>query len=103
MNSLFTLHVNKIPLSGEILRQFENANVKCCVTIPQLFPVMEGIGPKLKGYKGTIIVGGETDQTNRVFGFKDIVTSAKPNVILPEIDPNHVSRVYFTTFTAENN
>lgn len=60
------------------------------MTIPQLFPVAEAIGPKLKGYKGTVVVGGETDQRNRVFGFKDIVTSTKPNIPLPEVDPNEV-------------
>lgn len=35
-------------------------------------------------------MGGESDQEKRVFGFKDIVTSAKPNAILPEVDPNEV-------------
>lgn len=77
-------------LLGEILRQFENAGVKCCVTVPQLFPVIEAICPKLKGYKGTVIVGGETEPEKRLFGFKDIVVSAKPNAILPEVDPNEV-------------
>lgn len=65
--------------------------MKCCVTVPQLFPVTEAVAPKLKGYKGTVVVGGESDQEKRVFGFKDIVTSAKPNAILPEVDPNEVT------------
>ncbi|XP_046664732.1 4-coumarate--CoA ligase-like [Homalodisca vitripennis] len=91
--------VNPLYTTGEILRQFENAGVKCCITIPQLFPVSEAIGPKLKNYKGTIVVGGETDQRNRVFGFKDIVTSAKPNVLLPEVDPNEVALLPYSSGT----
>jgi len=96
---LVVTFVNPLYTTGEILRQFENAGVKCCVTIPQLAPITDAIGPKLKGYKATIVVGGETDQPKKVFGFKDIVTAAKPNVLLPEVDPREVALLPYSSGT----
>lgn len=85
--------------AGEILRQFENAGVKCCVTIPQLFNVAETLLPSLKFYKGTVVVGGDSDPSMKVFGFKDVVTKATANVILPEVSPNDIALLPYSSGT----
>uniref|UniRef100_A0A1B6DDZ7 Luciferin 4-monooxygenase n=1 Tax=Clastoptera arizonana TaxID=38151 RepID=A0A1B6DDZ7_9HEMI len=96
---LVVTFVNPLYTSGEILRQFENAGVKCCVTIPQLFKVAESISPSLKFYKGTVIVGGDSDPSSKVFGFKEIVTKTSANIMLPEVSPSDVALLPYSSGT----
>lgn len=84
---------------GEIQRQFENAEVKCCVTIPQLLSIIQAIVPKLQNYKGTVVVNESSDLSNNIFGFQDIVTSIKPNVCFTEFSSNDIALLPYSSGT----
>lgn len=90
---------NPLYTPGEILRQFENAEVKCCVTIPQLLPVIQAVTPKLQNYKGTIVVGEKSDLSNKIYGFQDIVTNTKPNLPFPDVSPNEIALLPYSSGT----
>lgn len=85
-------------ISDEIKRQFENAGVKCIVTIPMLLEVATTIGPQLPGYRTTICIGGEDDVSNNVNGLESLLTAGHEAEI-PGISPRSLALLPYSSGT----
>lgn len=96
---LVVTFVNPLYTPEEILRQFVNAGAKCCITIPQLLEVGTKIGASLKNFRGNIVIGGETDKSKKVFGFKQLVLSQPKDFQFPKISPNDLAMLPYSSGT----
>lgn len=96
---LVVTFVNPLYTLEEVKRQFENAEVKCCITIPLLLPIGTQIGATLPGYKTTICIGGETDKSQNVLGFKELVQSQPLDFKLPKVSPNDLAMLPYSSGT----
>ncbi|VVC32610.1 AMP-binding, conserved site,AMP-dependent synthetase/ligase,AMP-binding enzyme, C-terminal domain [Cinara cedri] len=97
---LVVTFVNPLYTAMEVKRQFENAQVKLCMTISLLLPVIQEVAPSLKNYTGTIVFGGEevANEKNRVYDFKTIVSGQSPEE-LPESYPDEVALLPYSSGT----
>uniref|UniRef100_A0A8D8XRH3 Luciferin 4-monooxygenase n=1 Tax=Cacopsylla melanoneura TaxID=428564 RepID=A0A8D8XRH3_9HEMI len=96
---LVVTFVNPLYTPDEVRRQFDDAEVKCCITIPQLLEVGTKIGATLPNFRGTIVVGGENDKSNNVYGFKQLVSSQPPDYQLPKVSPNDLAMLPYSSGT----
>ncbi|RZF44911.1 hypothetical protein LSTR_LSTR010074 [Laodelphax striatellus] len=97
---LVVTFVNPLYTTGEVKRQFENAEVKCCVTIPQLAEITKAVAPTLRNYKGTVIVGGgETDPSRKIFDFKTFILTQRGDAPFPKISPDDVALLPYSSGT----
>lgn len=90
--------VNPLYTADEIGRQFQNAEVKLIVTVPQLLDVALTVGEKLIGYKGVICVGGNNDVAKRVFGLESLLTEGYEHE-LPGINPKELALLPYSSGT----
>lgn len=96
---LVVTFVNPLYTPEEVRRQFDNAEVKCCITIPQLLEVGKAISTNLPHFKGIIVVGGERDEKNKIFGFKQLVSTQPPDYKLPQVSPSDVAMLPYSSGT----
>ena len=80
---------NPLYTPEEVLRQFQNSNVKLIVTVQPLIELSKIVSLKLKDCKGIICVGGDTDVANKIFSLQELsmkdVTADLPNVAPSDI------------------
>lgn len=84
--------------TDEVSRQFQNANVKLIITIPELQPAVEIVKNDLPDYRGTIVIGGDDNYDKKIFGFKSLL-STDYKAELPEIDPDSVAIIPYSSGT----
>ncbi|KAG4071084.1 hypothetical protein HA402_002756 [Bradysia odoriphaga] len=90
---------NPLYTPEEICRQFEIANVKMMVTIPQLLPVSNYLRANLSCYRGTICIGGSDDRDNNVFDFQSLIKTEHVSD-LPTVSPKDIAVVPFSSGTS---
>lgn len=87
----------------EVHRQFENAGVKCCLTIPELLPVIEHIAPRLKNFEHVIVIGAKTAKISpssklKVHDFHEIISS-QPTASFEPANPDDVAVLPYSSGT----
>lgn len=87
-----------ISLSDEVLRQFQSANVKFVITIPELQATIDIVKKDLPDYRGTILIGGDDNYDNKIYGFKSLL-STEYKAELPEIDPDSIAIIPYSSGT----
>lgn len=85
--------------SDEIKRQFEVANVRMMITIPQLLPIAAYLKANLSTYRGTICIGGNDDRDNNIFNFQNLITIEHISD-LPTINPKDIAIIPFSSGTS---
>lgn len=92
--------VNPLYTVGEIKRQFENAEVSCVITIEQFVPLAQGAVEGLKGYKGHIVVGGDSAPEKKVFGLKELIMEGfSLDTPLPKVSADDIALLPYSSGT----
>lgn len=83
MRKTFTCNLHEFSFAEEVYRQFADANVRCCVTIPELLPLMEKISPRIKNYTQTVIVNPRKVDLSKssALDFDQLVSQHSPSSI----------------------
>ncbi|XP_075233966.1 uncharacterized protein LOC142331766 [Lycorma delicatula] len=97
---LLVTFVNPLYTVGEVKRQFENADVKCCVTIPQLLETANAVAQSLPKYKATIVVGGnDNDPKNKIYDFKTFILTQRGEIPFPKVSPDDIALLPYSSGT----
>lgn len=65
-------------VTDEVCRQFDNADVKCCVTIPELLPVIENVASCLKKYTNTVVINttkATLSSDLKIYDFEELLST----------------------------
>ncbi|XP_026331135.1 probable 4-coumarate--CoA ligase 1 isoform X2 [Hyposmocoma kahamanoa] len=95
---LVVTFANPLYTTDEVRRQFSDCDVKAIVTIEMFMPVALNVAKYLKGYKGTIWIGGEHDKTKNIFGLKPMLMEDH-DVDLPDPNADDVCLVPYSSGT----
>ncbi|KAJ9586102.1 hypothetical protein L9F63_020254, partial [Diploptera punctata] len=95
---LIATFANPLYTPEEIRRQFQNAGVKCTITIPQLLPLVKQIVPTLSDHKATILVTPEDNTDSSVHSLRDLLINSLPEDIPPSL-PDDVALLPYSSGT----
>ncbi|KAK9876551.1 hypothetical protein WA026_013926 [Henosepilachna vigintioctopunctata] len=95
---IYVTFLNPLYTPNEIKGQFQNADVKLIVTVPQLLDAAVGIGSGLSDYHGTICIGGDDDDSRNVFGLESLLRAGH-EAELPEVKPENLAVLPFSSGT----
>ncbi|XP_066603895.1 uncharacterized protein [Prorops nasuta] len=95
---LIITFANPLYTAEELGRQFQNANVKCIITIPQLLDTSLIIAKTLPNYTSTINVGGTTEANKNVLGIQELL-SEDYSVELPVVKSTDIAVIPYSSGT----
>ncbi|XP_067011345.1 uncharacterized protein [Anabrus simplex] len=94
---LVVTFANPLYTAGEIGRQFKDAGVRCCVTVPQLQGLTDAVAAMLPSYTSTIVVGQDKHQGTHL-SFQQLLDEAQPTS-LPTLDPRDLALLPYSSGT----
>ena len=99
IKSLYQNHQSALfCFSEEIQRQFQNAEVKCTITIPQLLPLLKQVVPTLSNHKSIIVVSPDDVEDSSLLSFRDLLMNSLPEDIPPP-QPSDVALLPYSSGT----
>ncbi|KAK7598038.1 hypothetical protein V9T40_006273 [Parthenolecanium corni] len=99
---IITTFVNPMYTPEEVYRQFADADVRCCVTIPELLPLLEKISPRIKNYTQTVVVNPRKVDVSKssAIDFDQLISSHSPsNLADSNIKPSDIAVLPYSSGT----